>query len=78
MQTNLSKWGNSLGLRIPSDVVKALNLKSGSEIELTLEGNKIILKPKRTVDIEEMISRITPENRHESYFDIKPVGNEEW
>ena len=31
----VSKWGNSLAVRIPRDVVKALDLDVGDEIELT-------------------------------------------
>ena len=30
----VSKWGNSLAVRIPTDVVDSLNLKEGDEIEL--------------------------------------------
>lgn len=31
----ISKWGNSLAVRIPKDVVKALELDVGDEIALT-------------------------------------------
>jgi len=31
----ISKWGNSLAVRIPQDVVRALELDVGDEIELT-------------------------------------------
>ena len=31
----VSKWGNSLGVRLPRAVVKALGLKEGDEIEIT-------------------------------------------
>jgi len=30
----VSKWGNSLAVRLPADVVEALNLKEGDEIDL--------------------------------------------
>lgn len=30
----VSKWGNSLAVRLPSAVVKALELKEGDEIEI--------------------------------------------
>ena len=30
----VSKWGNSLAIRLPSAVVKALNLKAGDDIEI--------------------------------------------
>lgn len=36
----VSKWGNSLGVRLPSAVVKALGLKEGDEIEITVVGRR--------------------------------------
>ena len=30
----VSKWGNSLAVRIPAEVVDSLNLKEGDEIDL--------------------------------------------
>jgi len=34
----VSRWGNSLAIRIPSVVVEALQLKEGDEIEVTVAG----------------------------------------
>ncbi len=66
----VQKWGNSLGIRIPKDAADKIGIKQGSEIELNVIGNEgiITLKPKRTrkkYTLEELISQITPENRHE-------------
>ena len=36
----VAKWGNSLAVRLPDAVVKALKLKSGDEIEITLIGER--------------------------------------
>ena len=32
----VSKWGNSLAVRLPASVVEALGLKEGDEIEITI------------------------------------------
>lgn len=32
----ISKWGNSLAVRLPSEVVEALNLKEGDQIEIKI------------------------------------------
>ena len=37
----LSKWGLSLGLRIPSDIVKKYNLKDDEEVSVIPEKNGI-------------------------------------
>jgi len=34
----VSKWGNSLAVRLPASVVESLNLKEGDEIEITVAG----------------------------------------
>jgi antitoxin MazE len=36
----VSKWGNSLAVRLPSAVVEALNLKEGDEIEISVAGKR--------------------------------------
>lgn len=38
----ISKWGNSLAVRIPRDVVKALDLDVGDEIELVRRGPGVL------------------------------------
>ena len=34
----LAKWGNSLALRIPSDLVQELNLKPGENVRISRNG----------------------------------------
>lgn len=34
----LAKWGNSLAIRIPIDVVEKLNLAPGEEMQFTVTG----------------------------------------
>jgi len=34
----VSKWGNSLAVRLPASVVEALGLKEGDEIEINIAG----------------------------------------
>jgi antitoxin MazE len=36
----VSKWGNSLAVRLPSAVVEALKLKEGDEIEIRVAGTR--------------------------------------
>lgn len=37
----VSKWGNSLAVRLPSDVVSALNLKEGDQIEIRIADDRV-------------------------------------
>jgi antitoxin MazE len=36
----VSKWGNSLAVRLPASVVDALELKEGDEIEIRVAGDR--------------------------------------
>jgi len=36
----VSKWGNSLAVRLPAAVVHALGLKEGDEIEISVAGRQ--------------------------------------
>jgi antitoxin MazE len=36
----VSKWGNSLAIRLPAAVVKALELKEGDDIEIRVVGTR--------------------------------------
>lgn len=35
----VSKWGNSLAVRLPADLVRRLGLKEGEEIEISINEN---------------------------------------
>jgi antitoxin MazE len=44
----VSKWGNSLAVRLPATVVAAMNLKEGDDIQIEVAGPRtfaITLKP---------------------------------
>jgi len=36
----VSRWGNSLAVRLPSEVVQALNLKEGDQIEIRIANTR--------------------------------------
>jgi antitoxin MazE len=36
----VSKWGNSLAVRLPAEVVEALDLKEGDRIEIRIAGRR--------------------------------------
>ncbi|MBV8707854.1 MAG: AbrB/MazE/SpoVT family DNA-binding domain-containing protein [Acidobacteriaceae bacterium] len=36
----VSKWGNSLAIRLPAAVVEALDLKEGDDIQITVAGKR--------------------------------------
>jgi antitoxin MazE len=53
----VSKWGNSLAIRIPSQVAEALNLKEGDEIAVRVAGERVF-EVERDESRERMIDRL--------------------
>ena len=75
MKAVVQKWGNSLGLRIPSIWAKDNEVKSGNQVELSVEKGRIIILPQKK-SLDEMLEKITSENMH-SEIDVRiPVGKE--
>lgn len=79
MKVKLAKWGNSLAVRIPAPIAADASLKIGSTFEVTVSSGQLRLSP---VDceptLEELISQITPQNRHEESDWGAAIGNEVW
>ncbi|HTA45959.1 MAG TPA: AbrB/MazE/SpoVT family DNA-binding domain-containing protein [Bryobacteraceae bacterium] len=45
----ISKWGNSLAIRLPAEMVKALNLKAGDKVNIQAAGpGQFIVEHKMT------------------------------
>jgi antitoxin MazE len=57
----VSKWGNSLAIRLPADLVKSLGLSEGDEIELEA-ARKEYFKLSREQRREEALKRIEATN----------------
>ena len=53
----VSKWGNSLAIRLPAVVVDALKLKEGDDIEVTI-ANARLLRVSKKPDREALIARM--------------------
>jgi len=57
----VSKWGNSLALRLPAAVVDALALKEGDDIEISVAGKRSF-KVGRARSRDEAIERLRQAN----------------
>lgn len=64
MEAKLQKWGNSVGIRIPSSFLKSLNIKTDDIIDIVYENDKIIItKPKKnTISLEEEFEKYNGDN----------------
>lgn len=77
MITKVQKWGNSLAVRIPSNVAEKIAIEQGSEIELSVINQILTLKPKKKKPtLDELLARVTSENRHSEIDFGSTEGNE--
>ncbi len=53
----VSKWGNSLAIRLPTVVVKALKLREGDDIEVIIADERVF-QLKRKPDREDLLLRL--------------------
>jgi antitoxin MazE len=77
MQVQISRWGNSLGVRIPKDVARRAGLSEGSRVEIEAEDNRIVIAPSAPrYRLADLLEGMTPEAMREA-FDWGPdVGRE--
>jgi antitoxin MazE len=80
MSVTLHRWGNSVGLRLPKPLLERLGLKEGSEVDIRIEGNRIVVEPtrRRRYTMAELLEGMTPDNRPEEVDWGPPVGREVW
>jgi antitoxin MazE len=45
--STVSRWGNSLGVRIPQDAVEKLKLQPGAQVSFEVRADSITIKPLR-------------------------------
>ncbi len=45
MLSHIDKWGNSLGVRIPSAFAKTMHIEAGGAIDISLDNGRIIITP---------------------------------
>jgi antitoxin MazE len=53
----VSKWGNSLAIRLPAAVVEALGLREGDDVTLHAAGKRI-LEIEKTPGSKELLARL--------------------
>jgi len=76
VRSHVSKWGNSLSLRLPKAFVDRLHLKEGDAVDLDVDDGHLLVTPaKPSYDLKELLAEITKENHPESIH-TSPMGQE--
>jgi len=77
VQVLLSKWGNSLGLRLPKALTAEIGVAEGQKVEVRAEGGRIIVEPVRApLTWEKMLENMDHDALHEAWDWGEDVGRE--
>jgi antitoxin MazE len=78
MQSRVSRWGNSLALRIPKGIAERAQLREGASVRMTVSrGGVITVEPLHRYSLEELVAKINPKNRHDE-TEWGRMGRESW
>ena len=73
MEVKITKWGNSLGIRLNKELAEAISLKENDVVDIQVIDNKLVILPKQSLD--NMLSQINENNLH-SEIDFGTAGKE--
>jgi len=77
VESQVTKWGNSLGVRIPRPLAEEAGLAEGTPIVLEVGEDAIVIRRKR-YSLETLLAKVTPENLHGEIDTGRPKGHEVW
>ncbi|MEH2059999.1 MAG: AbrB/MazE/SpoVT family DNA-binding domain-containing protein [Nostoc sp.] len=80
MTAVVAKWGNSLAIRIPKAVAEQAHITEGTGIELSVQGDNIIITPqkRKKYTLDELLEGMTADKFHPEFETGNAVGNEHW
>ena len=77
MRATLSKWGNSLAIRLPKQAADSAGFHEGGVVDLTVEDGAVVLR-RRKWDIQDLVQQIDGADQPPLIADDAPRGSEEW
>ncbi len=78
MATTISRWGNSLGIRLPKEALERADLHEGDILSIESTEHGLLLRPADLSALDDLVAAITPENLHGDLSTGVAVGNEVW
>lgn len=79
MTTTVQRWGNSKGIRIPKTILDTVCWNENDELELSLEGETLIIqKVRKCKTIEELFKDFDGEYEPRNLDWGEPAGREAW
>lgn len=79
MLTKVSKWGNSLALRIPAPLAREMGIDEGTDVDIALDAGRIVItQPGPPYTLAALLEGVTDENVHGELDPGPRRGGEVW
>jgi antitoxin MazE len=80
MRLRVERWGDSWAVRIPESLAISAGIREDTEVEFSAVEGQATISPvtRRQPTLEELLERVTPEDRHSEFETGPAVGAETW
>jgi antitoxin MazE len=79
VRARVSRWGNSLAIRIPAAFAEETQIQDGASIDITVEDGRLVTEAARPrYRLDALVSQITDANVHSETDWGPPEGGESW
>ena len=78
--STVQKWGNSLAVRLPSQIAKQMHLAQGAAIHVYIADNKLIMEPANPskLTLDQRLERFDPSRHGGEIFQSEMIGKEKF
>jgi len=76
MHVNVTKWGNSLGVRIPRVLANKVGIHEGTPVDVSIQDHHIVIS--KGYSLESLLNQVTSENIHKEIQAGTSCGKEIW
>ncbi|MBA3926243.1 AbrB/MazE/SpoVT family DNA-binding domain-containing protein [Listeria rustica] len=76
---SVEKWGNSKAVRLPNNILSALNIQENDSLTIEVVDNQMILTKKvGDLTIEDLFANYEGEAFQTKLQELEPMGDEKW
>lgn len=76
MHIHVTKWGNSLGVRIPRVLANKIGIHEGTPVDVSIQDHRIVIT--KELSLKSLLNQITSENIHKEIQFGPSCGEESW
>ena len=77
---DIKRWGNNLGVRLPSAVAKAANLHADQRVRVAVEDGRVVITPElpAALSLEQRLALYDVCRHGGEVMAVPPIGAEKW